>query len=989
MTLARPPPIASHGFPKVQADALIAANYPPGWRRRPPPRGRLFHYHSALQAEVPVIAASAATPTVTRRLFRSALHQDTDPTQRVIGVARLAPGSDELAALLSTDPAPEVRLSAANRCTNLDALANAWTEETDPAVRFAITSALCTLLAESPNAARSMAFLDSNTCTDAIRAEVARRTAYPERRHFAIAAIHDEAALVELALAADYAETRMAAAKRVHTPEGLRRLADAAERTDRGVARQARQRIKANTDRADRVAEADAILSALEALADRRGPILTAVIELNRRWEALHLTDDPVRRARCEIARKKLQTRFDREHEEQRARTRFDHDMNRWLAKADSPATPDELSARLSQLTELHEEGQKLADASALAKLEEADQRVEQWTEELQAIASAEALVVEAEQLAAGTGIDNAKLPERWQALDLSIRTPSLTRRFEAALIVVEQRRLAQIRAAEQEASTARHHVHSLLDAAEQALTAGQFQIARAAAAEIRGRKADAGALPKSTMQRLSRLTQQLADLGHWESFGQEQARVQLCERAEAAATLVLDPPRLALEVKKLRNEWRVLDQHADVPKALWERFDRACEKAYAPAARHFAEQAALRKQARKQREEFIAKAAAHAPTLLNEPRDWRAIEHWLRETEHRWRDGELGNVEPQVWKSLDARLKAALGPVRDALSAARDQATARRIALIEEVTALTARAMERDAPAQVRAIQAKWQAQAKEMALAPRAEHALWGQFRAACNAVFQAREDKRKQEDDLKQEGRHALEDICVQLEQLALATDKEDEHLRRALRDLLGQWRQRARASYPVLRGLESRLTKAKTAVEAALAARVRTREAAVWQTLAAKERLCEELEGLLRSREGSADAVAALTAQWTGLPVLPGAWEKTMLVRRDAALRALADGTAAAAYLTQIERGAELRREMLLEVEILLGVECPPDLKVQRLALQVKHLRERFQNPTTGANTAGHLLLAWCAQPGVVDARDRQRGERVFAAMERAR
>ena len=67
---------------------------------------------------------------------------------------------------------------------------------------------------------------------------------------------------------------------------------------------------------------------------------------------------------------------------------------------------------------------------------------------------------------------------------------------------------------------------------------------------------------------------------------------------------------KLAVEVKNLRNEWSALDQqHGGVPKALWERFDGACEKAYAPAARYFAEQAALQKQVRKQREEFIAAA--------------------------------------------------------------------------------------------------------------------------------------------------------------------------------------------------------------------------------------------------------------------------------------------------------------------------------------------------------------------------------------------
>jgi hypothetical protein len=425
------------------------------------------------------------------------------------------------------------------------------------------------------------------------------------------------------------------------------------------------------------------------------------------------------------------------------------------------------------------------------------------------------------------------------------------------------------------------------------------------------------------------------------------------------------------------------------VPRALWERFDHACEKAYAPAARHFAEQAALRKQARKQREEFIAAAAAHAQALLVEPRDWRAIERWLRETDRRWHEGDLGSVEPKAWKSFDVRLRAAVAPLRDALSAARDDAKARRVALIEQAGALAAKAMDHDAPAQVKAIQAQWQAQAKEMALAQRDERVLWEQFRAACDAVFQARVAKRKQEDDRKHEGRRAAEDICAQLEQLASATDKDDQDLRRALRDLQEQWKQRARASDPALRGVESRFTTAKAAVEAALSGRVRAREAAVWQTLAAKERLCEELDSALRSRGGPQDATA-VNAQWTALPALPPAWEKAMLARRDAALRALADETAAAAHLERIDGGAESRRELLLELEMLLGLQSPPDFQAQRFALQVKQLRDRFQSAAKiGSNTAGERLLAWCAQPGVADASDRQRCERVFSAMEGSR
>jgi len=927
---------------------------------------------------------------LTERLFRSTLHHP-DPARRIIAVAKLPPESDELAVLLATDPAPEVRIAAANCCGNLSVLAAAWENESEPTVRAALDAALGTLLSESPDSAGATALLGAAQCTDAMRANVARRASDVERRRSAIAAIREEALLVELALTAEHADTRMAAAQHVRTPEGLRKVADVARDKDRGVARLARKRLDAMANRDGDAAEADAVVAQLEALASKPGPILTSVIELNRRWQALNLSNDPARLARCEAARQTLQARFDREHAEQRARMQFEHRLSESLGRADPPATAGELDVLRSEFAALRAEGQKYADTSVLFRLDEAEQRVERWTQELQARAGAEALVIEAEQLAAGTSIDDAKLPERWQALDRSIRTPALTQRFESALIVIEQRRLAQIRAAERETDAARHQVHTLLHNAEQALAAGQLQTARAAADELRARRPAAGPLPKPTLQRLSRLMQHLKELEGWESFGQHHARVQLCERAEAAAKLTLDAPHLAVEVQKLRNEWSALDQQHGgvVPKTLWERFDRACEKAYAPAARYFAEQAALQRRVRKQREEFIAAAAAQTPALLVEPRDWRAIERWLRETDRRWHDGDLGSVDPKAWRNLDARLKAALAPLRDAFSAARDQAKARRLALIEEATALAAKALERDAPAQVKAIQVKWQAQAKELTLTQRDEHALWEQFRTACDAVFQARDAKRKQEDVLKHEARDALEHICVQLEQLALATDKQEQQLRRELRDLQEQWKHVARTSDSALRSLESRFTSAKSAADAALSARARACEAAVWRTLAAKERLCEELDRLLCSGEGIADA-AAVHAQWTALTALPAAWEKAVVGRRDAALRALADEAMAATRVIQIERGAESRREILLELELLLGLECPPELQAQRRSLQLKQLRERFQGAaTSGPNSAGERLLAWCAQPGVADARDRQRFEGVLSAMEHAR
>lgn len=884
---------------------------------------------------------------------RTPQHEHAEPAQRALGVAELPADSEEIKRLLTADPAAEVRIAAAQRCSDAATLAAAWQTEADPAVRKAIAATLGHALDETHDA---------------------------ERRRTAILGISDEDLLVGLALTAGHAETRKAAAERVQSDASLHKLANAAKSKDRGVARLAQQRLDAIKSQHDQTAEADAVLGQLAELAAKSGSILSAVVDLDRRWNALDMSGDAVRLASYTAARQAVQERLTREQDEQRSHTQFGRRLQTWLATLAQPATLDASAGLRAELAALRTEAQALQESAALNELAQAEQRITQWEQEFAALASAEALVIEAEKLAADTTADHAELPSRWQAVNRQFRTPALTQRFETAMIIIEQRRLVLIQNTQQEANAVRQQVHGLLHAAEQALAAGQLQVARAAADSIKKLKTAAGLLPKPTTQRLSRVVQQLVELERWESFGQQNARVQLCERAEALMTTTLDAPQLAVEVQKLRTEWKALDEkHAGVPKALWERFDGACEKAYAPAARHFAEQAALRKQSRKQREAFIATAAAHAPTLLTGPRDWRAIERWLRDTEQQWREGNLGSVEPRAWKKLDTQIKTALAPLRDALATARDEAKAGRLAMIEEAKALAGRAMERDTLSQVKALQAKWQEQAKALSLRQRDERPLWEEFRAACDAIFAARQNKRKEEVNQKQEGRRALDDICAHLEQLAQATDKNDQDVRKAARDLADQWRKQRGSPDPALRGVETRFKKAQAAVEAMLAERTRAQKAAVWTTLAAKETLCEELDAAVRA--GNA---ADVQDKWTALPPLPDAWEKQISARRDAALRAMSEPASADDYRKRIEHGIETRRDKLLELELALGLDSPAEFQKLRLALQVKQLRDRFKNEAaTGANTPAERLLAWCAEPGVADDSDRQRLQRIFA------
>ncbi len=924
--------------------------------------------------------------------FGTRLHENADPAQRVLGISALAPDSPVLSKMLASDPSSQVRAAAAERCGSPTELLASLKSEAETDVRKAIAMALGNLLATLPDATAARAILEASECTDEVRAELALRTQDDERRRAAINGIGNEDELVRVALDAGHASVRIAAAERVRSAEPLRRLLKGSMDKDRGVARLARERLDIIQRRIDAARAADALIAEAEALVARPGPIVMAAVELDRRWSALALGDDAERRARWDEIGREMRERFDRDLEQQRAHTQFEQRLNGWLASLEAPASITELPALRETLAVLRAEAERESDAGALARLDRAGQQITQWEQAAPALAAAEALVTEAEQLAADTTIDDAQLPARWKALDAAGRTPALTQRFEAAVLVIQQRHDAVVRASQHEEVAARHQLHAALHEAEQALAAGQLHEARVAADRTRGLKLHAGVLPKPSIQRLSRVVQQLTELEKWEKFGQQNARVQLCERAEALPQKTLAPTALAREVQQLRAEWKKLDeQHAGVPKPLWERFDGACERAYAPAARHFAEQAALHKQARKQRDDFIAAADAHMPTLLGEPRDWRAVERWLRETESTWRGTTLGSVDPGAWKKLDARLKTALAPLNEALSAARRQARQDREAFIAEAEALAAKGTERDLPARVKDLQARWQVHAKSIVLQQRDERALWERFRAACNAAFEARVGSRKEEDHRKQVQRRAFEALCEQLERLAQADGADEAEIRRVQREAQDQWRKAIADSGPVPAAIDARFKRARTGVDEVLRGRGRRMEAAVWQTRFAREQLCEELDALA-IKEGDADAAAAEGVQqrWSALPPLSADWESRLAGRRDAALRALGDADARYDHLERIRDCSPERRDALLELELMLGIPSPADLQKERLAVQVRELRDRFKRTASGgAASVADVLLKWAGLPGVVDARDRKRCEAVVARLERPR
>jgi hypothetical protein len=197
----------------------------------------------------------------------------------------------------------------------------------------------------------------------------------------------------------------------------------------------------------------------------------------------------------------------------------------------------------------------------------------------------------------------------------------------------------------------------------------------------------------------------------------------------------------------------------------------------------------------------------------------------------------------------------------------------------------------------------------------------------------------------------------------------------------------------------RALGDRARDARRALEAALAQQARASATAVWDVVAARADLCETVEQAVRAlgatldagdEPGTADPSVRDTAlaHWAQLAALPAAWEQRMVGRRDAALAALGDAYDAADFAEASAKRQGTRAELLLELEMRLGLDSPPDQQAQRLAVQVRQLRSRFKEAGRPLHDiVDGLLLDWFATAGTATAQDRSRISRIREALKR--
>ena len=879
-------------------------------------------------------------------------HESADPKKRAHAIEH--ENSAELIQRLPDfarhDRDATVRMNALRRIDDLSLLADRARLDASAEVRALAQSRLRQLLLDSTTAMvqrqRQVRVLDD----PALLEEVARQAAETDLRRAAMERIQRPGLIFERCLKDPDPVLRAELLDRIEEPAQLERLAEAARKTDKQLARRARERLTAiQLQRGD----SQTIRERAEALCLELGNGLrqdpqTSVPRLQaieREWAALKPAPDP-----------SLGTRF----QGLLATLRHIHDAaQRPLPVATTDREPNPAAAVAADTEATPADAQSTANttagggAAAEAVTESADDVV------VAAASDADPELASAALQAIATALGDASAASAGQisALQLARRKALAEALPNAANDLLDQRigdwlSAAQARQAASlaERSRLQEALRQCLQGYADAVANGQLRQAR----ELRGQAhallaslAAAGAPTRATP--ITSIDQDFDQLARWQHWSNDAQRKQLCEQIHASIGSGEHPDAVLNRVKAAQAQWQQWhDAERDPSRvstaetALDKRFRSLCDQALQPARPYLEKRGELRARKHQDLQAFIAGIEQALTAELTAT----AAAGLRRQLIERWR--ELDELSGRDRKPLSERLRQAKEALDLRLQTHHDGVVADKQKFIAQTRRQLLAANGADAVSAAKSAMAKW----KTLAHSDRkTDDALWTEFRRLVDPVFAQAQAEQQASASAAASERQARSDILQALRDLA--TNPADlGQLDTTLAALKLRWQALTGSSRDDERAYDQAL--------AALALRRQTMQSASHR--AARQRVLELHQRLLACAaiadpQGRAEACA----EWQVVlaeAAIPNAEQKALNAHL-ASLQQRATTTDPAAC-------ARLER-LAVQAEILAGIDSPAASVGLRKQLQMERLANRLGGGA--APVASALWLDWLALGGI--------------------
>lgn len=741
--------------------------------------------------------------------------QSKNKSVRLEAIKALDPHQAEhqkiLIELAMSDPATEVRLQVLQKINDTEALIAlhaALKEEDQDKLKPAIEARLYAL-ADNQSLSIFDLIIDHQLLTEMIIGSV-----NPDAFINGLARLENPQALLKIATQGKTSRIRQAAAELLETEDELKTLTNAVKSKDKGVYQIAKTKLDAIRRMLKQQQEHKALLGSLiddieeHARTDNTQLYRSRFEALQAKWREVQSVADEASHKRYEDARAVCALRS--ETLENEARKAAEEALLEQAGGDEQAATLLTLEETLNRLRESPASIRESASLDAIVKTQET-----RWLEatrhskveksqskhyqvlmgELRKLLSALRQLSEKDDTILGLiseikGLSEqpAELAKTSQTLSALLDTIAWPDNFaKPETITAAEKVLGLSRNIKKQllrnSEEIQHTIQDLMQQLDASLEDRQIRKSSGKLKKIQSLMSQLNARDSEAFhKRLSLRIKQLNELRDWQGYASSPRQQELCELMERLGEQTLPPQDKAKKIKAMQSEWKSLGGAAD--EQLWLRFKAASDVAYEPCKAYFEAQTALKDKNLKRREtlinqleQFIAENDwAHA--------DWKAADQINRKAREEWR--AAFPIDHKQNRPLQKTFNKLLAQLDAHLSEERQRNLVLKQAVVERAEALLQQEDLQEAIRCAKALQKEWQ----NIGITDhKQDRALWKAFRAACDAVFERRDQDRAVR---KEEVGQALEEAKALVAEIRKLADTHQEHSVDQLKQALDTFR-----------------------------------------------------------------------------------------------------------------------------------------------------------------------------------------------------
>ena len=462
--------------------------------------------------------------------------------------------------------------------------------------------------------------------------------------------------------------------------------------------------------------------------------------------------------------------------------------------------------------------------------------------------------------------------------------------------------------------------------------------------------------------KRLAHLKARVAELRDWRGFAATQQKEVLCQRMEALTDNNMDPAYKADLIKQLQEQWKNLGygdpSQAD---ALWQRFKNASDQAYAPCRDYFSQQRDNRKHNLAERERICDQLEhyLHRPDWSGV--DWHKHQDIMRTARQEW--NRHTPVERKPGKVIQQRFEGLMSELHSKLREEQRRNLEQKRVLVRQAEALVEQEDLTAAIDTVKQLQAAW----KQIGLTPQNEdRRVWKTFRAACDALFARRDQQRQLRNDQQQQDKSQAETLCEQVERYAALPDAELTAKQTQVTSAIEAFDALGSLPKAIGSNIRRRFDRAVSHFEHAVAGIPQRQLIAQIDEMMRKAEVCETMEAWVHNdAETGRQNTQAIAAQWPSQANLGNELEQRLQHRFDLAPQSI-DADDAAQLTSHWADNLNTRELLCIRMEILAGLESPPEARETRMNYQLSKLNEAMVEGETDRQTQLHQAKALVEQ-----------------------